>query len=196
MSNSELPRKNVIKALRHKNYTTETLKLHEHALDYLNQVIKDTNDLLQQMLMSDPDIAQHIINLKTMPGVGLWWAANFFIISNGFHNLNYRKLACYCGTIPHEHESGTSVKKRPRSDRQGSDRMRRALYLSSMSVLRLDGKLKKQFLETIARGKPRRLAQNNIANKMLKIACAIVREGRSYEPTHKSLNPLLIGGKE
>lgn len=184
--------KNIIKALIHKEYPPESLKQHQDALHYLEQSIKTTDELLKQTIMSDSNVAQHIINLKTMPGVGYWWSANFFVITNGFHNLSYRKIACYVGIVPHEYTSGTSVKKHPRSDRKGSDRMRKALYLSSMSVIRLDGKLRTQYLNTIARGKPKRLAQNNIAAKMLKIACAIVRDGKPYEPTHKSINPLLL----
>lgn len=187
--------KNILKSLRKKGHLPTSITQHQDALDYLDQIIKDTDALLKAVML-DPGIAQHIINLKAMPGVGNWWAANFFVITNGFHNLNYRKICCYVGIVPHEHTSGTSVKKRPRSDKEGSDRMRKALYLSSMSVIRLDGKLRTQYLNTIARGKPKRLAQNNIAVKMIKIACAIVREGRPYQPDHKSINPLLIGGKE
>lgn len=191
MNRQKTSHKNILKALKKKGYLPASLKQHQDTLDYLEQAIEDTDDLLKHTLMSDPHVAQHIINLKSMPGVGYWWAANFFVITNGFHNLDYRKICCYVGIVPHEHSSGTSIKKHPRSDREGSDRMRKALYLSSMSVIRLDGKLRKQYLETVVRGKPKRLAQNNIACKMVKIACAIVREGKPYEESHKSINPLL-----
>lgn len=185
--------KNIMKALKHKQ-NLSLVHYHQETIDFLKGQIKAIDEQLIILVAkeSDSEIQNHFMNLMTLPGVGMLWAANFFVISNGFHNLNYRSLASYLGIVPHEYESGSSVYRKPRTDKTAPDMMRKLLYLSAISIIRLDGPFKAYYQRKKAEGKNGKLILNNIANKQLKIACAIVRDRRPYIKSYRSLNPILF----
>ena len=143
---------------------------------------------MKSLLKDDPVICRHVSNVRSIPGAGLIYALNFFIVTEGFAKVDYRNLASFLGVVPHEHTSGTSVYRKPRSDKQGSYRMRKQLYLSALSVIRNDGPFKRYFMKKQREGKPARLILNNIANKILRMSCAIIKSGQPYDPEYKSLH--------
>jgi hypothetical protein len=46
------------------------------------------------------------------------------------------------------------------------------------------------YLRKIAQGKAPRLVLNNIENRLLRIACAVLRDQRPFIPDYRSLSPL------
>ena len=182
--------KNMLNALKQKNIITLEHS-HVYAIDFLHDQIQAIDTKLQHYIRQaeDTDTQIGFEMLLTIPGVGWQWAACFFVVSNGFHQLNYRKLAAYLGLVPYEYESGSSVYRNPKTDRSGPDQFRKLLYLSAISVCRI-GKFQKYFQQKKAEGKNGKLILNNIQNKLLKIACACVREKKPYHEGHRSLNPL------
>ena len=91
-----------------------------------------------------------------------------------------------------EHTSGTSVYRKPRSRQYGPSRMRKLLYLAAMSVSTHNVQFRAYYLRKVAEGKPKRLVLNNIANKLVKIICAVVKTETPYIPNYKSVNPALL----
>ena len=70
--------------------------------------------------------------------------------------------------------------------------MRRLLYLASMSVRTHQPDFRRYFERKVAQGKPRKLVLNNIANKLLKIMCAVLRNQTPYIPNYRSVNPIVL----
>ena len=129
--------KNILNALKHKDITTLEHS-HTYAIDFLNDQIKAIDKKLQDFIrQADTDTQISFDMLLSIPGIGWQWAAWFFITTNGFHQLNYRKLASYLGLVPYEYESGSSVYRNPKTDRTGPDQFRKLLYLSAISVCRI-----------------------------------------------------------
>ena len=182
--------KNMLKAISHKE---ETALEHSHTdtIEFLHTKIKDLDDNLVKLIQwkADKNTQTGFEMLLTIPGVGWLWAFNFFIVTEGFHQLNYRQIASYLGLVPYEYTSGTTVIKNPKTDRSGPDQFRKLLYLSAISVCRV-GKFKTYFQQKKAEGKNGKLILNNIQNKLLKIACACVRDKKPYHEGHRSINPL------
>lgn len=48
------------------------------------------------------------------------------------------------------------------------------------------------FFRKVAEGKHKKLVLNNIQNKILKLACAVVRSNQPYIPNYVSVNPLVF----
>lgn len=183
--------KNSLKALSHKE--RHLAHSHNDIIDFLSEQIDEIEEVLNVAIKPYDQYRDHIHNLQSIPGCGLLFALNFFVMSDGFKYLDFRSLARYCGIIPNSFESGDRIYKKPKSDRQGPERMRKVLYLCAMSSLRRkDERFYKYFQRKIAeRPDMGKLFLNNIKNQMLKIACAIVRDGVPYTSSCKSKNPNL-----
>lgn len=181
--------KNVLKAMRHK--TEQGLQhFHSEQIAFLTSRIKAIEGAIKDTFKQNAVTQQHVTNLDTIPGVGLIFIANFFDVTDGFTQINYRSLARYLGIIPRKHQSGTSVKKKPRSKKTGPARMRKQLFLSSMTSIKTEGPLKEYFYKKQATGKHGKIVLAIIANKLLKISCAVVLSGQPYDPTYKSIHIL------
>ena len=111
------------------------------------------------------------------------------ISRGGERETSARELASYLGICPYERRSGTSVYGRPHSRRNGSGSVRRLLCLSAMSLRTRNSEFKEYFLRKTSSGKPGRPVINNIANKLLRIICAVMRSGKPYIPGYVSLHP-------
>ena len=70
---------------------------------------------------------------------------NMLVITKGFQELEYKKLAAHCGICPYKYQSGTSVKKRGKSRGYGNSRMRKLLNLAAKTVSNHDPKFKAYF---------------------------------------------------
>ena len=84
------------------------------------------------------------------------------------------------------------MKRRARSRPYGPPVLRKLLYLAALTVKHRTGRFEHYYLRKRAEGKPARLVLNNIANKLVRIVCAVLRDGRPYYDTHRSINPALL----
>lgn len=182
---------NILNAFKRKVVRTSSVEVSlQKQIDALNQQIKE----LEKQLRRDIDSNDHfrsMVNLAmSVPGVGLLLAAHVLIYSHGFREtISEKSLAAYLGICPFEHSSGSSVRRRNTSRKNGPTRMRKLLYLASMSLKRNDTFFELYFQRKVQQGKPARLVLNNIANKLLKILCAVLNSGRHYSPGFRSVAP-------
>ena len=166
----------------------------KEAIDFYSKILTQTDDSeIKKLIDKDDSFKQKVSLAKSVPGVGLLLAANLLVLTNGFtENLNHKKVAAYSGICPYEQQSGTSLNKRPRSKRCGPGKLRKLLYLASLSVRTHNTNFKKYFLRKVAEGKNKRVVINNISNKLLKIIFAVVSSGIRYNDNYKSINPGLL----
>jgi transposase len=87
---------------------------------------------------------------------------------------------------------GTSVYSAPTSRHYGPPALRKLLYLAACSVRTHRKEFTHYFLRKTAEGKNRKLVLNNIQNKLLKIACAVVRSQKPFISNYLSVNPLAL----
>lgn len=165
----------------------------EATLAHLRAQVNELDEELERLIRSQPTILQGVSLLLSAPGVGWLLSAHFVVLTRGFTEApNYRSLAQYLGISPNEHSSGSSIRKPGKSRRYGPRTMRKILHLAARSLRTHDPAAKKYFLEKTAAGKPKTLVLNNIANKLLKRLCAMIRSGTPYIDDHKSINPRLL----
>lgn len=162
----------------------------EATLTHLKSQIEALEAELRRLIRSHPSIMQGVSLLMTAPGVSWLLSAHFAVLTSGFTDVpNYRTLAQYLGVSPNEHTSGTSVRKRTRSRRYGPATTRKLLHLAARSLRTHEPSSRRYFLQKTAEGKPKRLVLNNIANKLLKRLCAMLRSGARYHEGHRSVDP-------
>jgi cobalamin biosynthesis protein CbiD len=64
--------------------------------------------------------------------------------------------------------------------------------LAARSVVMHNADFKKYYLRKLAEGKAKKLVLNNVANKLIKIACAMVKNNSRYESAYRSINPMCL----
>lgn len=187
--------RNALKTLKRKVIATPLAEtLHQQSIDRIKKSIKEIDVEIQRLIDQDPKYGQMIRLLVSIPGVGLLLASNILLVIESSPNdpLNPRQLAAYLGICPYEHRSGRSVYKPATSRHYGPAKARKLLYLASLSVRTHDPTFRKYFLRKVAEGKPKKVVLNNIANKLLKIMCAVIRTQTPYIPGYRSIHPALL----
>ena len=186
--------KNLLKSLKRKYVQTPTAnEALEETIDHLRRQIKHIEREIGRIIGEHPALTQGTALVRSVKGIGLLLAAHLAVMTNGFiHGLTYASTAAYLGICPRVYQSGKTVYRRPRSRQYGPAMMRKLLHLSARSMIVSDARHRHYYLRKQAEGKPRQLILNNIANKQLRIVCAVLRTGIPYSQNYQSINPRLF----
>ncbi|WP_157588890.1 transposase, partial [Psychroserpens burtonensis] len=93
---------------------------------------------------------------------------------------SWRSFSSYCGTAPFKHESGTSIHRRKQCHYLGDRKMKSLLSMASVSAIQHDSELRLYYKRKLAEGKDKMLAINNVRNKLIARAFAVVKRGTPY----------------
>jgi transposase len=183
--------KNAFQALKRKKVSSALAKkVHTDMIEQIVKSIKAIDIEIRRLIDSNPTFKAALLLLLSIPGIGLQLAAHLIIMMQD--SLDPRVLSAFVGICPYEHESGSSVYRNPTSRHYGPPAIRKLLYLAACSVSTHRKDFRQYFLRKTAEGKPGKLVLNNIQNKLLKIACAVIRTQNPYIPTYVSVNPLAL----
>ncbi|MFC1558540.1 IS110 family transposase, partial [candidate division KSB1 bacterium] len=163
--------KNALHALSRKHFKTPLAEntLTELIDDLKNHILIIDKEI-KKLIDQDSSLKTMMTLLVTIPGVGYTLALHMLRITNGFSKqVTAKKLAAYAGICPYQCQSGTSLMKKPRSQRYGPSSLRKLLFLSALSLRTHNKQFNHYFYRKIEQGKPKLLVINNIANKLLKI---------------------------
>jgi len=183
--------KNALHAINRKKVSSELAKRsHQTMIEQIAKAIKEIDQEIHRLIDSDPTFRHTLLLLMTVPGIGLQLAAHLLILMQ--ETLDPRVLASFIGISPVKHESGSSVYSAPTSRHFGPPMLRKLLYLAACSVRTHKKQFQQYFFRKVAEGKHKKLVLNNIQNKILKIACAVVRSQQPYISSYVSVNPLVF----
>lgn len=185
---------NTLKTLARKQIQTPAAnQIYQETIEQLRENIKAIDTEIKRLIDQDPSFRQMIGLLVTIPGVGMLLASNLLVLTQGFTRVvSAKQLAAHAGICPYEYSSGSSVAKRPRSRRHGPSVLRKLLYLAALSVRMHHREFEHYFLRKVAEGKSKRLVVNNLANRLLKIICAVIASRKQFIPNYRSINPALL----
>ncbi|WP_082858163.1 transposase [Campylobacter iguaniorum] len=106
--------------------------------------------------------------LDNEKGMGKNLAIYLFPIFYYSKDKNYKEIISFLGLTPTIYESGTSVKKRTKIDKKGSNLVRKALFMSALSCVRFNPKFKDFYERLLSNGKPKKVALIAVCNKMIR----------------------------
>jgi len=183
--------KNALHAVNRKRVTSAVAqKAHTDIIVEITRMIKNIDQEIRRLIESDPTFNQKLLLLLSIPGIGLQLAAHLIIMFE--QTMDPRKLAAFAGISPIQHQSGSSIYSGPTSRHYGPPALRKLLYLAACSLRTHRAEFTKYYLRKTAEGKPGKLVMNNIENKLIKIACAVVRSQKPFIANYVSVNPLVL----
>jgi transposase len=149
-------------------------------------------DLTARIATLDADIAAMLRDgawaesaglLQTIGGIGPATTAWLLVATLNFELCHTPEAAvAYVGLDPVRHESGSSVWQPAHVGRGGHARLRKALYVASLSAAQHNPIIRTFYQRLRAQGKPMKVARCAAARKLLHMAWAVVTKGQPFDP--------------
>jgi transposase len=121
--------------------------------------------------------------LETIPGVGRQTATTVLAELPAVERLpRAQSAAASAGLAPREYRSGTSVRLRTRLSKAGNARLRKALYLPTLTAIRFNPLLKRFFERLVAAGKPKMQAVGACMRKLVMVCYGVLKNRAPFDP--------------
>jgi transposase len=153
----------------------------KRSIDYIEKQVKSIETRIRDILSSDASMSKNYELLTSLKGIGLVVACQLIYHTGNFTRFaSWRAFSSYCGTAPFKHESGTSIHRRKQCHYLGDRKMKSLLSMASISAIQHDSELRLYYKRKLAEGKDKMLAINNVRNKLIARAFAVVKRGTPY----------------
>lgn len=127
-----------------------------------------------------PGLQQDRELLRSIPGIGTYLSLMLVTQLRATTFRNARQAAAYLGLVPVEHQSGTSVWRRPHLSKAGSARLRAALYFPAVVASRYNPDVAALYRRLLARGKCKMAALGAAMRKLVHIAFGVLKHQTPY----------------
>jgi len=152
-------------------------------LKWLDDEIARISKAIRDHIDNDPTLRDKHRLLDSIPGLGERTTAVLLaFIAEPARFENARQVAAFAGLDPRQHESGSSVRGKPRLSKVGHSFLRKALYMPAMVALyRTDwGKVFRDRLA--AKGKPPMLIIGAMMRKLVQVSYGVLKSGQAFQP--------------
>ncbi len=137
---------------------------------------------LKELILSDDKLNTTISLVTSVTGIGIITAIYLTVFTNFFTKYqNPKQLACYCGVVPFEHTSGSSVEKKARVHHIANKTLKKQLHMCALSAVRSDPQLKMYYERKASEGKNKMLVLNNVRNKLILRVCSVIKKQKPYQ---------------
>jgi transposase len=135
------------------------------------------------LIAATPALAADRDLLASIVGVGTQTASTVLAELPALDRVpSAQAAAAYCGLAPREFRSGSSVRGRTRLSKSGNARLRRALYLPTLTAIRFNPLLKALFTRLVAAGKPKMQAVGACMRKLVMICYGVLKNRKPFDP--------------
>ena len=169
---------NAIKEYRHVKVKEKDIIL-KSQMDVIKSMDKQVSKIEEEvaaLIKQDASLQSNFTILQSITGVGKVVALATIIKTENFTRFtNWRKFACFCGTAPFEHSSGSSIRKRTRVSHLADKQMKTLLDLAAKNAIQYDKELKNYYQRRVQLGKPKMSTINIVRNKILSRMFAVIK---------------------
>ena len=157
----------------------------EWQINILDDSIKKCEAKIKEVIAGDEQIRENYLRITSMKGIALVNAVAMIVFSGNFVKVpTANKLACAAGCAPFRKKSGTSIDKRSNVRKLSNRDFKGVMSMAAVQAIRFDKNLH-DYAERLRRnGKPEKIIKNNVRNKLIHRAYALVRNGCCYDANH------------
>ena len=156
-------------------------ELNKELITAIEIQIKELESIIESLINVDEEMKNQKNLIQSVPGVGKVLSWNLIAKTEGFTSINNpRKMACYCGVVPFEYQSGTSVRRRPKVSVFADKTLKSILHLAAISAIRLNNDLAKYYQRKVAEGKNKMSVLNAVRNKIIHRVFAVIKNQKKY----------------
>jgi len=154
----------------------------------LNEQIDQMTKQIRELIDQDPTLKQDRDLLLTIVGIGERSAEHILAELQNLANYDSaRAAAADVGLTPSHHESGSTVRRRPRLSKIGKSSLRGALYLPALSALQHNPLIRDFASRLEQRGKARMVIVGAVMRKLVHIAYGVLKHRTPFDPQHRQI---------
>jgi transposase len=170
-------------AARNRAKTMTLPLLRRHSAERLRQIARQIAAIdaaIRALITADPALAARFAILSSIPGIAAVTAAMLVTEMPELGRLDPKQAASLAGLAPIARQSG---RWKGKSFVQGGRaHVRQALYMPALVAMRFNPDLKQKYGQLIAAGKAPKQAITAIMRKLIVLANAILKAGRTWQP--------------
>ena len=151
----------------------------EQTIKFLRKQISKLEDEITHL--SNKEFKRQMELLTSIKGIGENIASALIMATGGFTYFSSAKqISRFLGLCPTYQQSGTSVNFKGHINRNGDAHLRSQLYVIAFASIRCNSACKEMYERLRARGKSGKVAIVAVANKLIRLAFAVVTNNRPY----------------
>lgn len=163
--------------------TQEVRSSIETVIAHLDEQIKQIERQIKKDIDDDPTLKAQRDLLVSIPGVGDKTISMFLSHYGGELRFEKtRQAVAFAGLDTKKHESGSSVKGKPRLSKMGHSQIRRGLYMPAVVAMSKTAWGKAFSSRLLAAGKPKMLILGALMRKIVSIAYGVLKSGTPFNP--------------
>lgn len=172
--------KNVLEAMSNSQTNKYILNSLEKKIDALQKESLKIIEKIKEIISKDQFLLQSFNNIKTIKGVGDITAIVLLHLFLKYPSANQRQIISLTGLEPIAKSSGSSIKSKPKISKAGSKLYRGTIFMSALSAIRFNPKIKEFYNRLKENGKQSTLAQVAVMRKLIIIAHSLYKNNQEY----------------
>jgi len=154
----------------------------KHTILALDRRMASVQKHMDRLVENDSRLAEDAQRIASIKGVGQRTAYVLLAELGDLRRFDRNEIASYAGLYPRHHDSGTSVRKRPRMVKRGGAAIRKALYVCAMSAIQWNPQMRQLYRRLTKNGKAPMAALGAVMRKLLLLARSLLVHNTFYEP--------------
>jgi transposase len=152
-------------------------------IQFMEHQLKALRDKIQTHIDQCPNLKHQQALLDSIPGIGPHTAALILSEIGSWQTFgSARQLAAYAGLTPQEKTSGTSIHGKPRLCKLGNARLRKALFLPALCLLRWSKPIQTWRAQLLQRHKTKRQVVGAVMHKLIRWVYGVLHSNKSFDP--------------
>jgi transposase len=147
-------------------------------IDFLKGEVDALDKVISKIIKSDTTLSKQEKILYSVPGFGIGTISTLLSFVPELGSINNSKVAALVGLCPYDNQSGNYHGKK--FIRGGREIPRKILYMSALTAIKHNPRLKEFYERLIAKGKPFKLAIVAVMRKLIVLANTLLRKEESY----------------
>jgi transposase len=137
---------------------------------------------IEQHIDRHPGLKAEHQRLLSIPAVGEKTATRMLCVLLARRFAKASQAAAFVGLTPIEHESGSSVRGRPRLSKCGDPKLRAALYMAAVVAIRHNPDVRALYQRLVHKGKAKMSALCAAMRKLVHICFGVIKNQQDYTP--------------
>lgn len=160
----------------------QVMERYQLLIDQLEEQIQQLEKQIDELRKADESLNEQVQLLTSIPGVGVVSAVNVLAESGAMQLFDNREqIVSYAGLDVVTHQSGSSVHKKSRISKKGNTRLRTALYMPAVSLVRSKGPFKNLYDRVLKRTGVPKKALVAVQRKLLVVMYALIKKQEHYQ---------------
>jgi len=156
---------------------------YDRSITFLNQEKDCLEKQIREHINNHPHLKKDKQLLESIPGIGpvlsAWMS---LLLRNGTRFDAAPQAAAFVGLIPTQHQSGTSVLKKPHLSKAGPAIYRAKLYMPAIVAIRHNPDVMDLYNRLLAKGKTKMAALGAAMRKLVHICFGVIKNQSPYCP--------------